>query len=139
MDLIFRNIEEEDLEMIMNWRTNSAVSDYMYTDFEPDLQKQMEWYKKISNDQSQKYWIINADNEDEGVVWLFNIDQTNKRSDWAYYLGSPNVRGKGIGKNVELNMLEYVFNEINLNKLCCEVFVSNKIVIKIHEKYGSII
>ena len=33
-------------------------------------------------------------------------------------------------------MLSYVFNELNLNKLRCEVFVSNDMVIKMHEKFG---
>ncbi len=36
-----------------------------------------------------------------------------------------------------MNILEYVFDHLGLNKLCCEVFCSNELVIKIHEKYGS--
>jgi RimJ/RimL family protein N-acetyltransferase len=38
---------------------------------------------------------------------------------------------------VELNVYTYVFDVLKLNKLCCEVFCSNDLVIKIHEKYGS--
>jgi RimJ/RimL family protein N-acetyltransferase len=32
--------------------------------------------------------------------------------------------------------LQYVFNELELNKLRCEVFVTNDKVIKMHEKFG---
>ena len=32
--------------------------------------------------------------------------------------------------------MEYVFNELKLNKLRCEVFTSNDKVIKMHENFG---
>ena len=38
---------------------------------------------------------------------------------------------------MELNIHQYVFEDLGLNKLCCEVFAWNEIVIKIHQKYGS--
>jgi UDP-4-amino-4,6-dideoxy-N-acetyl-beta-L-altrosamine N-acetyltransferase len=137
MELHFRNIKESDQEMIMRWRTMPEVSAYMYTDFEPDLEKQREWFRSISADPRRLDWIIMVDGEDVGLVSIVRIDPVNHRAEWAYYLASPSVRGKGIGKSVEMNILTYVFEELHLNKLCCEVFVSNEIVIKIHEKYGS--
>ena len=137
MELIFRKIREDDLDQILNWRTKPEVSSYMYTDIEPSMENQNIWFDNISRDSNRLDWIINFDGEDVGLLSLVKIDQLNRRCEWAYYLGSPNVRGKGIGKNVELNVLNYVFNTLNLNKLCCEVFVSNDFVIKIHEKYGS--
>ena len=139
MELLFRKITDDDLEMIQQWRTNPDVSKYMYTDFEPSMEKQRQWFKNISEDRTCKYWIIRVDGEDVGLVYLPEIDLIHKRCEWAYYLGSPNVRGKGIGKSVELNILDYVFNTLKLNKLCCEVYVANDIVIKIHEKYGSVV
>lgn len=139
MKLVFRDIKPDDLMMILNWRTMPEVSKYMYTDFEPSMEKQKKWYEQISGDKSRRDWIINVDDEDVGLLSIVKIDNVNKRCDWAYYLGSPNVRGKGIGKNVELNVLEYVFEKLELNKLCCEVLKENELVIKIHEKYGSMV
>ena len=80
----------------------------MYTDFEPSMEQQKKWYRQISEDASRKDWVINVDDEDVGLLSIVKIDRTNRRCEWAYYLGSPNVRGKGIGKNVEMNVLEYV-------------------------------
>ena len=138
MDIHFRKIKQDsDLEMILRWRTLPEVTAYMYTDFKPSMEKQREWRDKIADDSTRKDWIIVVDGEEVGLVTICKIDMINKRCEWAYYLGSPNVRGKGIGRNVEMNILEYVFDKMGLNKLCCEVFCSNEIVIKIHEKYGS--
>ena len=137
MKLVFRNIQPDDLEMILNWRTMPEVSKYMYTDFEPSMEKQKEWYDRLSADKSRKDWVISVDDEDVGLLSIVKIDDVNRRCEWAYYLGSPNVRGKGIGKNVELNVHEFVFDNLGLNKLCCEVLKENELVVKIHEKYGS--
>jgi len=139
MELVFRKIVEEDLEMILKWRTMPEVSKYMYSDFRPDMIKHKEWFKMMSNDSTIKYWIVTADGEDVGVVNLIEIDLHNSRCSWGFYLGSLNVRGKGVGKSVELNILDYVFTKLKLNKLCGEVFASNTNVIRMHEKNGSIV
>lgn len=137
MELKFRQIREADLEMILNWRTMPEVTAYMYTDLTPDMDKQRAWFKQIQQDKSRYDWIITVDGEDVGLVSVVRIDRVNKRCEWAYYLASPSVRGKGIGRSVEMNMLDFVFDKLKLHKLCCEVYVSNEVVIKIHEKYGS--
>jgi len=139
MELRFRNIKPDDLPMILKWRTMPEVADYMYTDFEPKIEIQQKWYDDICRDNTRRDWLINVDGEDVGLLSIIRIDNLNKRCEWAYYLASPSVRGKGIGKSVEMNVLEYVFENLNLNKLCCEVLKKNEIVIKIHEKYGSVV
>ncbi|MEW5994994.1 MAG: GNAT family N-acetyltransferase, partial [Candidatus Zixiibacteriota bacterium] len=70
MKLVFRKIKEEDLEMILKWRTMPEVSTYMYTDFEPDMEKQRQWFKRINNDPARMDWIITVDDEDVGEVSL---------------------------------------------------------------------
>jgi len=139
MKLEFKKIKADDLEMVLKWRTMPEVTKYMYTDFEPSMEKQKQWYDRISHDTSRRDWIIRVDDEPVGVLSIVKIDPVNRRCEWAYYLGSPNVRGKGIGKNVELNVHEFVFGSLGLNKLCCEVLKSNDLVVKIHEKYGSVV
>jgi len=137
MKLRFRAVTEADLAMILHWRTMPEVSAYMYTDFEPDMDQQRAWFETICNDDTRLDWVIHLDGEDVGFLSIVRIDRHNRRCEWAYYLASPSVRGKGIGKAVELNVLRYVFETLDLNKLCCEVYLSNELVIKIHEKYGS--
>ena len=137
MHLRFRTITTDDLSMILTWRTDPGITQYMYTDVEYDLEKQRQWFRGISSDSRRLDWIINVDGEDVGLVSILRIDPVHQRCEWAYYLASPSVRGKGVGKNVELNVLAYVFETLKLNKLCCEVFAFNELVIKIHEKYGS--
>jgi UDP-4-amino-4,6-dideoxy-N-acetyl-beta-L-altrosamine N-acetyltransferase len=137
MVIHFRNILEQDLAMILAWRILPEVTMYMYTDVEPDMEKHRRWYRNIGTDPYRADWIINVDGEDVGVVSIVKIDPVHRRCEWGYYLAAPGVRGKGVGKSVELNILTYLFEKLGLNKLCCEVFAFNEMVVTIHQKYGS--
>ena len=50
MKLHFRNIKEDDLEMILAWRTNPEVTRYMFTDPDLSLEKQRRWFERIAAD-----------------------------------------------------------------------------------------
>lgn len=133
----FVRLSEIHLEMVRNWRNSPEVSKYMYTDQHISEQDQVNWFEKVKNDSTKAYWVIKMDDKYVGVVNLYDINDLNKRCYWAYYLADPSVRGKGLGRLIELNILNYIFEILGLNKLCCEVFSSNEIVVKIHQKYGS--
>ena len=137
MELKFKKLDDEHLEKVRNWRNSPEIKKYMYTEPEITPEQQKKWYNKIKKDDSKKYWVVNVDGEDIGLVCIFDIDRLNKRCYWGYYIGEPSARGKGIGKQIELNVLKYVFEKMNLNKLCCEVLEVNEKVVMIHEKYGS--
>lgn len=135
--LKLRNIKDNDLEMIMNWRMKPEVTKYMYTDPKLTIEDQKKWFKKISEDKHKKYWIINFENTDIGLISIDNIDYINKNASWAYYIADTSFRGRGLARKLEYNIYNYAFEELNLNKLWCEVLSFNEIVVKIHEKYGS--
>ncbi|SHI21571.1 UDP-4-amino-4,6-dideoxy-N-acetyl-beta-L-altrosamine N-acetyltransferase [Clostridium intestinale] len=137
MSLALRKIKEEDLLKIMEWRMNPEVTKYMYTDPVLNLEKQKEWFDKISKDKASRYWIIEMDGTSIGLLSISNIDNKNKKCYWAYYIADTSFRGRGIATLLECNIYDYVFNKLNLNKLCCEVFEFNDKVVSIHKKFGS--
>jgi UDP-4-amino-4,6-dideoxy-N-acetyl-beta-L-altrosamine N-acetyltransferase len=137
MKLEFCKLLEEHLEIVRKWRMSPEVSKYMYTDPVITPEQQRNWYEKLKKDPIRRYWIIRVDADFVGVINFYNIDLINKRCSWAYYLGETSVRGKGVGKQIELNVLSHVFDDLRLNKLCCEVLAFNDLVVKIHQKYGA--
>lgn len=134
-DILLREITSEDLEMIRTWRNSKEVSDYMYTDEYISEQQQKEWFRNINHAKS-RYWIIEYEGKKLGLASLSEINLTLSSCYWAFYLGDLSVRGAGIGAKVEYNVLQYVFEELKLNKLRCEVFTFNHAVISMHEKFG---
>lgn len=140
MVINLREIHEDDLVMIMNWRMLPKVTKYMYTDPDLSIEKQLDWYNSIlQNKKREKYWIIQLESGvDVGLISINNIDYVNKQASWAYYLGEIEARGQGLARILECNIYDYVFDQLNLNKLWCEIFEFNETVINIHKKFGAI-
>ena len=136
MDITLKSVTRDDIELIRTWRNSEEISSYMYTDDKIEKSQQEKWFEKISKDKNSRYWIIQYDNRKLGLASLNNIDNILNSCYWAFYLGDLSIRGAGIGSKVEYNVLNYVFEELKLNKLRCEVFVFNDKVIKMHEKFG---
>lgn len=137
MSLRLRKIQKIDLQKIMEWRMLPEVTRYMYTDPVLDLEKQKKWFDKIQTSLKDLYWIIEIDNIGIGLISINNIDRKNKRCSWGYYIADMSFRGRGIARELECNIYDYVFYTLKLNKLSSEVFEFNDKVIKIHEKFGS--
>ncbi|GAK99705.1 UDP-4-amino-4,6-dideoxy-N-acetyl-beta-L-altrosamine N-acetyltransferase [Nonlabens ulvanivorans] len=129
-------LTEDKLELVRTWRNSTEVSSYMYTESIITAEQQSKWFDSVRDDKSSQYWIIEFDGKDLGLASLTNIDNNLSSCYWAFYLGDTSVRGAGIGAKVEFKVLSHVFDELNLNKLRCEVFEFNNNVIKMHEKFG---
>lgn len=129
-------LAEEHLETVRNWRNSPEVSAFMYTDTTITAEQQQRWFEGVKSSQSSRYWIISYEQKLLGLVSLTDISKVFDSCSWAFYLGDTSLRGAGIGAKVEYNVLRFVFEELKLNKLKCEVFVFNEQVIKMHERFG---
>lgn len=136
MDILLTPLTKEDIELVRIWRNSPEVAQYMYTENEISIEQQKAWFERVKDDDTSKYWIIEYDNQKIGLASLTGISNTLSSCYWAFYLGTDVPRGGGIGSKIEYNILEYVFNELKLNKLRCEVMNFNDKVISMHEKFG---
>lgn len=136
MQVAFRKVEETDRQRLLDWRNSPAVAPYMYSSHQISQAEHDRWFDGMAADQSRAYWIILLEGEPVGLVNLYAIDRTHRRCAWAYYLAEPSTRGKGVGAYVELCVLDHVLGPMGLNKLWCEVLVSNKGVWRLHQSFG---
>lgn len=131
-----RDVQEGDQEQMRRWRNLDEVARYMYTAHEITIEEHGAWFRSMLDDHSSKYWIIEWNSEGVGVANLYAIDPRHRRCGWAFYLASPGVRGHGVGSMVEYLVLKHVFEDLELNKLCCEVLASNEAVVAMHKRFG---
>jgi UDP-4-amino-4,6-dideoxy-N-acetyl-beta-L-altrosamine N-acetyltransferase len=131
-----RAIRSYDKEKIYLWRNMPEVAKYMYTDHQITEEEHNRWFDAALKDSNRKYWIIVYEKEEVGLVNLYDIDPLNRRCFWAFYIASKNVRGKGVGSIVEYHILKHVFEDLDYNKLCCEVLSSNHTVVDMHKNFG---
>jgi UDP-4-amino-4,6-dideoxy-N-acetyl-beta-L-altrosamine N-acetyltransferase len=139
--IAFRKLQIGDKEKVRSWRNLPDVAKYLYSDHYITQTEHEQWFESIFDNRTVKYWIITYKGEDVGLAWLYDIDDKNKRCYWGFYVANKDVRGKGIfviylGSFVEYLVLRHVFDELNLDKLCCEVLAFNKPIIAMHKGFG---
>lgn len=132
--LKFSKIQEEHLELILEWRTRPDVTRYMFTDIERNMDNQKKWYQKIQADDTSRYWIISYQDKWIGVVYLTGIDPRTKHCTWGYYIGEASSRM--IGGIIPPYLFNYVFHEMKFNKIIAEIMEGNENAIKLNEMFG---
>jgi UDP-4-amino-4,6-dideoxy-N-acetyl-beta-L-altrosamine N-acetyltransferase len=108
----------------------------MFTDHHISREEHLRWFEHIQSDPSCRHWIITCDDRDVGSTNIYGIDLKNSRCFWGSYIADPDDRGKGIGAAARYRVFKYVFEELELNKICAEVMVFNTRVLKAHERFG---
>ena len=122
------------MEQVLQWRTSEHVTKYMFTDIERNLDQQMEWFKSISQDDTQFYWMIEYRKAAIGLVSLNDLDRKNRKAASGYYLGDLHYT------MIAGRILPYVYNfaffDLGLNKLYAEVMEGNDGIMKMHLHHG---
>ena len=133
----FRKISENDLSLILRWRTDSEVTRYMQTDIEFDPEKQLIWYNQIVRDCSPaEHLIILHNDKPVGVLYLGKCNSTIQESTWGYYIGES--ESQIIGGLIPAYFYNYMFlhRDASLNKITGHCFALNTKIRAIHRFYG---
>jgi UDP-4-amino-4,6-dideoxy-N-acetyl-beta-L-altrosamine N-acetyltransferase len=130
-----RPVELEDKDLILQWRNSERVRAGMYNDHIISQKEHELWFSKALVDDSSAYLIFLYESRPIGFASFTNINLIHSRCYWAFYLGEENVP-RGSGSVMEFFALDYAFCTLKIRKLCCEVFLFNAAVIKLHEKFG---
>lgn len=130
----FRSISIDMLDTVLEWRNAPKVRANMYTRHEISRQEHHDWWNRVAQASDKRYVLYQRGSEPLGVVGVTNIDRENGHACWAFY-ASPEAP-PGTGSRMEFLALDYVFRELRLHKLYCEVLSFNTPVIKLHLKFG---
>ena len=71
-----------------------------------------------------------------GYISIINIDQINKKAQWGGIIIDYSYSGQGYATLSGRKMLEYAFEELNMNKIYGYWLDSNKSSLRIGEKLG---
>lgn len=130
----FREVKISDAEQILNWRTERRITQYMTTDVEFNINNQINWLKGCYNKKNYYHWIVQCNNVDIGIISLSDYDSENKTTSWGFYIGNDDYLGSGAF--IPLYFYNFIFNELNIEKITAEVFYDNTKTIKLHLFHG---
>ncbi|WP_027955703.1 UDP-4-amino-4,6-dideoxy-N-acetyl-beta-L-altrosamine N-acetyltransferase [Halobacillus kuroshimensis] len=130
----FERLKESHLDLVLQWRTSSFVTRYMYTDIQPDRGRHQAWFESVSQSDTDLYWVAAIDAVPVGVLSLSDIHAVHKRAVFGYYIGEEKYRI--YGGILPLYLYNHVFSNLSLNKLTAEVMEGNDKVVKLNTFHG---
>ncbi|WP_081869945.1 UDP-4-amino-4,6-dideoxy-N-acetyl-beta-L-altrosamine N-acetyltransferase [Endozoicomonas numazuensis] len=128
------SLDTEQQMKVRDIRNEEKVRKWMYTDHLISANEHLGWINRLKNDDQQITFAVMGDgSEILGVVSLNAIDSLHKKADWAFYL-TESSRG-GLGSALEFSFINFVFEQLEMEKLNCEVIEGNDAVVKLHKKF----
>jgi len=119
--LVLRQLKLEDDNKVRFLRSDEAVNKYIdrpKTVTNEDAQKFIGKINKGINNDEWIYWAITTKDSDQliGTICIWNFSDENNIAELGFEL-APQHQGKGIMKEALLKIIEYGFNNLNLEKL----------------------
>lgn len=132
-----KDLKEDDLELVLNWRNSKAIRSSMYTDHIITMEEHKKWFNKVGSDNTMAVKIFSNENKPLGLVNISKIDQINNKCYWGFYIGEPDAP-TGSGTIMGILALEYMFAELDIRKICTEILEFNTASLHYHKKLGFI-
>ena len=136
--VILREIEEEDLDLIVKWRNDPEILRWLFSYLPLNKIKQKKWYEKYLDDPTQQTFIIEVKEErtPRGTIGLTDIDYKNQRADLGILIGDKSWQNKGMGKEALNLLIKFALDKMNIRKIKALVFKENVLAIKLYKSCG---
>ena len=130
-----RPMADSDLDTVLLWRNSDRIQSMMYTDHEISSDEHRAWFTRVSHNRNSRHLIFEYDGRPAGVVNVTDIDERNRRCHWGFYLGETGLP-KGCGAAMGALALEFMFEQLGLNKVVGEVLAHNEQSMHYHSRLG---
>lgn len=126
----------EDAPIYVKWLNDKTVSENLGLDTKvTTLEGEKEWLKRCQN--QYNFAIVLKENDKLiGNVSFGDVDLIHRNAMLQIFIGDEENRGQGYGKEAIKLLLEYGFNNLNLNNIMLNVYSFNKRAIKLYESLG---
>ncbi|SHE36359.1 Protein N-acetyltransferase, RimJ/RimL family [Marinitoga hydrogenitolerans DSM 16785] len=135
-----RAYSKKDLDKTLEYINDLEVRKYINPGivFPFRYEDEEKWYESINPDNGGKYTFAIEKIEDNkyiGGCGINEIDWKNSVATVGIFIGKP-FWNKGYGTEAMKLLVNFVFNEMNINKVKLSVFSFNKRAIRSYEKIG---
>ncbi len=142
--VLFRPIEKSDISLFLRWFNDPEVIRYLlsYLPITETMEEKFIEEAISGRDKTHVNFVIEAIENDKtkpiGATALTKIDHRSQTAELAIALGEIEYWGKEYGAEAARLIIEYGFNQLNLNRIESRVFGPNQRSLKLHQKLGFI-
>ena len=124
-DYSLRQLREQDLELLLQWRNSDHIRANMYTDHIISTKEHLDWFNRVKDNPAMLYLIFEHRGQPVGLVNFTGIDSTNNRCMWGFYIGESGLPPES-GTMMGYLGLNFIFEDKQLRKVSGEVISFNR-------------
>lgn len=135
---VIRNIQRQDVPLLVKWKNDPEIA-YLVrggpinTTYEIESRR---YYAGIEDHDTVRFIIESLEGKPIGFLSLGEIDRENQKAQIGMLIGEKEYWGQGCGTDSLRTLLNYLFFELEFNRVGLEVFEYNERAKKVYEKIG---
>jgi RimJ/RimL family protein N-acetyltransferase len=130
---------KEDIPLFLRWMNNQEVTQYLGSHLPLVEADEIEFLERLHKNKNENivFVIVDAKNHKPiGTMGVHGINWKDRRGTTGAVIGEKAYWGKGYGSEAKMLLLNYLFNTLNLYKVCSLVLAFNKRSQAYSEKCG---
>lgn len=128
-----RFIKDQDLKMVLEWRNSERIHQYMFSNHLISWEEHQRWFAGLNERRIGLIFELNR--RPVGVINIGDMDREDKKCSWGFYLGETDLP-PGTGLLMGYHGLNFIFEDLDIRKLCSQAFAFNLRSINYHKKLG---
>lgn len=118
------NITESESQMILYWRNDSSIRQWMYNSDKISQSEHDAFIKSLNNREDKFYWLIKCKGEPIGVMNIVDVNYADNSAELGYYM-RPDYMATGQGLDFVYNILSFVLYTLKIETIYGAVDVRN--------------
>ena len=133
-DVKLREFEKKDVADKVRWINDEENNQFLHYNIPLTIEGTEKWFDNNVNNVNRHDMIIEYDGVPVGVIGIINIDK--KKGEYYITLGEKEYKRKGISFEATKKILDFAFNDWNLEKVWLCVDDLNLPAKRLYEKVG---
>lgn len=130
-----REFKLSDVEKKVEWINNPENNQYLHYNIPLSVEGTTKWFMNKETS-SRLDCVIEYDGVPVGVIGLLEIDYFNKKAEFYITLGATEYKRKGIATTATRLIVDYAFDDLQLQKVYLNVDEANEKACRLYEKVG---
>jgi RimJ/RimL family protein N-acetyltransferase len=138
--IYLRGVERDDLERCHAWMSDPRLRSTLAQRYPMSLVREADWIERATRGQDPSemtFAICLAESGRHiGNCGLEAIDRDNRNATLGILIGEADCRGQGLGEDAVRTLCRFAFDELDLHKICLEVYAFNEGPMRTYERVG---
>lgn len=138
-NFLIRETEFSDYEYFAGWESDPDVTRFLSFNEDRSYEEVVTEaiYNKFSRDKLDFTIVARESNAPVGRIYISRLDRNTDSLDITkFYIGEKSMWGKGIGREIMNELLEYCFTFLHMERVTLDHYTGNKRAATLYESLG---